>query len=323
MRSILELQSWITGAEYDILKKSTPKSRQKIRLFSCLMLIPILIWFVNGYFLATYIFELGVFGGLILGFIMAGIILILERAFVMSNTNKFLSRLRIALGLIVAILGAIIADEVLFEKEIADQLLTQKMEAQAGYEDLVRDKNSDTSSSLQSQIETLSVQYAELSKQHQEEVNGRGGTGIIGCGAACKALEKKMATKASELKTAQARLGIFEQGIATEIAAFEVDYAGDGFLSKIKALFTLVISDWYMLGVFILVTFFLGLLEFLVVLFKKYSSETDYEAIIEHVSEIQIDRIKKIRDRRAANLKDGKGIVRAKEFLASPMLNMF
>src|SRR5690606_12811114 len=111
--AMLKIYSIIIGENPNYTALFQPASKRKIALYANCLLVPIILWFINGYLLVKNVLEGSIFIALLTALIAASIIFLIERAIIMSNGSKPIFWFRIILGFIVATLGSISMDEVI------------------------------------------------------------------------------------------------------------------------------------------------------------------------------------------------------------------
>lgn len=127
---MLKLFCFITGDNYQMVKNETPNSRKKVSVMATVLFIPVVLWFVNGYFMVTEILGGSLNGAILSGTVMALLIFLIERAVIMSVNNGWMAAFRIALDFIITSLGAIVLDEIVFHDDIQQQMVEIKMNSQ-------------------------------------------------------------------------------------------------------------------------------------------------------------------------------------------------
>ena len=68
---MLKLFCLITGDNYQMVMNETPNSRKKVSVMATVLFIPVILWFINGYFLVDEILEGSFYNALLAGAIMA------------------------------------------------------------------------------------------------------------------------------------------------------------------------------------------------------------------------------------------------------------
>ena len=123
---MLKLSCAITGDDFQMVSKDTPISKKKICLMAMCLFVPVLLWFLNGYLLVTHVLAGSVGIGLLTGFVTALLILIIERSVIMSQGGGWIAGFRLTLGVLIAILGSISLDEVIFKSDIDHQVFKNR-----------------------------------------------------------------------------------------------------------------------------------------------------------------------------------------------------
>lgn len=281
---MLKIYSIIIGENPNYTALFQPSSKRKIALYANCLLVPVILWFINGYLLVKNVLEGSVYIAILTAFIAALIIFLIERAIIMSNGSKPIFWFRIILGFIVATLGSISMDEVIFKHDIDNQVATFKQEAIDNAISNVESNFQNQIAAQQSIVNQKATDWNKSLKDAKDEADGRGGSGQKGVDKIAT-LKMKIAEKqeadynAENNKLASLTLGLDKAKVEARLKA-EADFNGNALLLRIRAMFDLIAKDNFMLGVYILFTLFLFCLEFLVVLIKigsKYSIDEELE----------------------------------------------
>lgn len=296
---MLKLACRITGDNYQMLKSETTPSQKKVLALAITVFIPTMMWFITGFLMVYSVFEKPFVTAFLSGLVASMMIFIIEKLVVMSNGSKWLLAFRIILAFLVAAIGSVFLDEVIFEKDINQQMAINqdKMVAEKKKEVLLAYNDEDAAMNQLTQVKYEAWQQSL--KLAETEADGSSGSGIKGVHAITKL---KLANAGSNQKDylqaktdyENLRLHILaEQDKATSnvIANFE----NKALLQRIKAMFDLVKSDKYMMVFYTLVTAILFTLEFLVVVFKITMGKTNYERRLELIEEIGQKRMERVR----------------------------
>lgn len=287
----------LTGDNYQLVANDTPASKKKITAMALAMMVPVMIWVFNGFMLSWQVLETGLGWAILTGMVCGIIVFFVEKLIVMANGNRWLTFFRICIGLIVAALGSIAIDEVVFKKDIDTSVVKLKGkavqrardEAAAGFE------TEHGYTQLNAVITTAKSMHESAEKAVIDEANGTYGTGRRGAGKITALKDKKAAERKAELDKLLAVKAKLEeekkQAIATAGDIRKESYNENALLIRIKALFNLVIEDGYMLGIYILFTLLLFFFEFLVVVLKLTWKKTNYERKLEMIEEIGTRRM--------------------------------
>jgi hypothetical protein len=275
---MLKIYSIIIGENPQYTAKYQPGSKRKVALYANCLLVPVILWFIIGFLIVTQVLEGRALTAVLTACISALVIFLIERAIIMSNGSKPIFWFRIFLGIIVAALGSISFDEVLFKNDIDNQIAEYKQkEIEKGilkvdrrYENriltqqaIVREKDNKLSDSYKD----AKGEADGSSGSHQKQV---GKIAMLKMGIANKIeneynlenqkLDDLIASRESEKKNT--------------ISKVDSTFKGNALLMRIRALFELIAADRIMLIVYILFTSFLFCLEFLVVLIKVFSNSS-------------------------------------------------
>lgn len=297
---MLKLYCCITGDDYNTLANDTLKSKKKVALFAWSIVIPVILWFLCGFLLVTKILNGSIASALATAIVLSVIVLVIERSIILSNGGKFIAIFRLALAIFVAFIGALIVDEIIFEKDIDQQLAkNQRMEAETELYSI------DTlwSKKLSEQESKVDERYhawdSALRRIHLE-VTGKGGTGIPGNGPMTSVMienaeryEKEYLNERAMLDTMKSQ---FDRIRLSEKERISSSFSTHSILKRMKAMFDLVKSDNLMLLVYSVFTLIFLLLECMVVIVKMSAGKTNYEKkqdLIEVIGEKRMNRIAK------------------------------
>lgn len=124
----------VIGEDTGRFKRLHPSTTKRIKAFAIAIHIPVLLWAVTGYVIATSIFNQPNVKSIAIAAFAAALIFMIERIVIATPKTWYVNTGRIFIGLIIAILGASTFDLVIFEKEIQMQLQeTTKLKISAEY----------------------------------------------------------------------------------------------------------------------------------------------------------------------------------------------
>jgi hypothetical protein len=117
----LKFGCFLAGHNYQLLSECSETSKKYVRKLTSALLIVCTIWSFVGFLFATRYAETGLAGGLLGSFFSCLTIIQIERQIILGSSKyKYLTiAVRLLLGLIVAIIGALILDQVFFKNDIA------------------------------------------------------------------------------------------------------------------------------------------------------------------------------------------------------------
>ncbi|GAB3910045.1 hypothetical protein GCM10028803_49020 [Larkinella knui] len=296
--SMLRMYCLITGDDYEILKNDTPASRKKVAVQANCLMIPVMMWFATSYLVVTEVMHLSATRGLQTAFFTALLIFLLERSIIMANGNGLLVAFRLILGAIVALLGSIGLDEVVFKKDIDHQLHINKMTyVKAELDTLQRQRQQEVEARTQVVEQRYQIWQEALNKAHQE-ASGEGLTGKRGYGPVTNLIVNRASQAKAEYDRAKNELAEYQTGLKKDLENKQKEallyYSDHSLLLRINALFDLVKTNRSMALVYWLFTGLLFILEFLVILVKMTHRKTNYDR--------KVFTIEKISEKQALNL---------------------
>lgn len=281
---MLKVYSIIIGENPSYTTLFQPSSKRKIALYANCLLVPVILWFINGYLLVKNVLEGSVFMAILTAFIAAFIIFLIERAIIMSNGSKPIFWFRIFLGFIVATLGSISMDEVIFKHDIDNQVAIYK---QTEIDKAVTDVETNFRHQItaqQSIVNQKEIKWNQSLSDAKGEADGTAGSHQkqVGKIALLKLdiANKQEADYNRENNKLASLISSLDKAKEEARMKVEADFNGNALLLRIRAMFDLIAKDNFMLGVYVLFTLFLFCLEFLVVLIKvgsKYSIDEEME----------------------------------------------
>jgi hypothetical protein len=322
---MLKYYSLFIGENPDYTAGFSPAGKRKIALLAGSMLIPVMLWFINAFLMTKHVLA-GSFGAALLaGSFAAFIVYLLERTIVLSKGGRLMYGFRLTLGFLIAILGSISLDEVIFKNDIDNKVneyrstyVTQEAEkAKLEYSQNIADQQNKTSHA-----------YADwqnkLEKADAEMKGKAGSSGYRGLGDIAKQNLQMAEDAKKEYDTQSAILNNLLTDQKREIELVEqtalAGFNGHALLLRIRAMFEMVMSDPYMMAIYIILTLFLFCLEFLVVIVKMSSDESPDEKMELARDLIAMQQTQKILERHQQHFKAESllpGIRRANEFIHS------
>ena len=119
----------IVGEEYSQFLLTDAASKKRTMLFGKLIHIPMILWFVLGYFLTQQLFyDVSIAMAVCAGLVCSLFIYLIDLAILNFPKNLWATLFRVALGFVFAALGALLADVFIFEKDINEYLKDQKQD---------------------------------------------------------------------------------------------------------------------------------------------------------------------------------------------------
>jgi len=286
---MLKLCCAITGDDYSLVRQDTPKSKKKIITLGFAVFIPVMLWFANAYLLMNHVLNESVAISLLTALFCAVFIFLIERNIVMSN-GKLTAITRIILGLVIALLGSIGFDEVIFRKDIDQQMEMNKTE-------IIQDRQNSVKMNFDYELNLLAQ---EVNEKHilwikaleiaQKESDGTDGSGQKGVHEITKLKLQIAKQKELDYLAASAKLEELKGKVSLDILKAETDiqdsFKNDALLCRIKAMFELISKNGWMKVAYILFTVLIFMTEFIVVITKYSWPVTNYERKVELIESI-------------------------------------
>jgi len=297
---MLKFASIISGDDYQLLKSDTPTSRKKVKTLVCVLFLPVTMWFINVLLLATGVLQGSWTMALTAALIASGIIFMVERSIIMSNGSLTVMVFRVFLGFLIAILGSIAFDEVIFKSDI-DQQMAQNKEILS--EEAAQIVDQSYQAKITSQDQLVRAKYAlwvQSLDKVSKEADGTGGSGVRGVNNITLIKMSIAAENEKDYNQAKADQEILLSEVSRKKveaeAAIEASFSNEALLGRVKAIFDLICSDGWMCAIYIVVTLVLFCLEFIVVILKLSLPKSNYEIKLEVIEEIGKRRMKKLLD---------------------------
>jgi hypothetical protein len=307
---MLKFACKITGDDYQMLNSETPSSRKKVIVLGLSVFVPTILWFINGLLLTYAVLEKSILAAILVGLIASLIIFLIEKLVVMSNGSRSLTIFRGILAFLVAILGSVFMDEVIFVKDINQQLSVNKNLLLEQRQNEVRIKYSAELSTQEQLVNRKYDIWHTTQAEAQREADGTGGSGVKGVHAITRLKMENASINQSDYLTAKSDLEALTMKIRNEkeqvTSQIESSFENNALLNRIKAMFDLAFSNIYMGVFYIVVTLILFVLEFLVIIFKTTMKKTNYEYRLELIEEIGRKRMDKVRQNDIAHFEPGR-----------------
>jgi hypothetical protein len=300
----IKLFSKLFGYEYDMVKKQPTASRQKIVTLGSLMLIPVMLWMVSGFYISRVLMECGLMTSMFVSLILGIIICIVDRSFISTPKMKggyLLLGYRLVFALITTVLGTLALDLMIFAGDLEEYRTAHQ-------EDAFQEIKAGFIAGKQGSLEELRAtwqrekqQEAQYATSYIKEMEGTGGTGTYGRGKVAAAKEKLALESGLEAERIRGLLQQAEKELEqeAELYAAKITAKPSGaILSQIEDLHAYLVSrpiGELVYWVFFLFVFFL---EAAFVLFKFSASKSLFEDMLLAEEEIGKFRLEQLKQRR-------------------------
>lgn len=274
----------VVGEQPQQVARFHPSTVKRIKAFALAIHIPVLMWAVTGYVIASQIFAFDAVQSGVVAFFCAGLIYLVERLVLATPKAWFVNVARVLIGVVIAVLGASTVDLVIFDREIQQQLL-QTAELK------LREEQTQQTQLMTQRLAQQKADWEKAQEAANCEANGTCGSKLRSVGPVYRALAGQANVLRQDYLSAQTQLAAMESQHAQALAQLRtaphvVDQAG--LLARVEALHDYTRSNtaafvaWLMF--FALVLFF----ELMVVLSKLVFGETvddELDRIREHISQ--------------------------------------
>jgi len=295
---MLKLQCFITGDQYNNVKNETPESIKKIKLSAMVIFIPVFLWLTEGFIIMTELFNSTLIQAIIATVIISILVFMLERSISMMKGGKLIFVTRFMLGILIALLGALTMDEVIFKTDVDKQL--EENHRNYVSEEIIKWESDNMSKiDIQSIITGESTTIAENSlKIYLDEINGTGGSGRRGVDIVAKEKQKIYSDALDNYKNEKLKLDQMRSEFENDKAVFKTKMESslpEGLLHRIEAMFDLIYKSPVMAVFCGIFTLILLILDLMVVIVKISSSKTNYERKNEEIEIIGESRMMRMR----------------------------
>ena len=282
---VLKLSSLLLGETYDDLKRETTKSKQKVMLYGTLLIMIMLLWFINGYLITNQILNYPNKQAIIVGIISAFIVYTIELTIIrMSKVSILSTIIRLLMALIIAFIGSLSIDEIIFKADIENQLKINSQKETLSIPSVIISKNK--IKSLDTQLKQLNISSSSLRDQMILESK-------TGYGPKTKLIERQLEdiiNKSNLLQLESKKLSEFQK---SELSSAD---SKTGIIKNLQAFINFNnnnIIGWFIWGVFFL--FFL-FIELMCLIYKFSSDITSFERKKENIDSFEPIKFNKLQD---------------------------
>lgn len=296
----LRFGCFVIGYNYELLEECGEASRKSVKKYTSAMLIVIIIWIANGYNFATiYVKKDNIFAGLVSALICSIIIVQIERQIILTmKPNNWLKRFRIALALLMALVGSVIIDQILFRQDLEDlreKNISSNINLEKNY-NLSRENFQDDRNR---KIYQIRVQDS-ISASTRDKLNRLGGTSVTkynrkGLDSTGKVISTDNSVTSLDVtpliqtlkndSISKANNYLYIEKIDSDLKKLSDEYeknrkpVSNGFLGEIQLLFNFLLNSDSLISLFVYIFWFilLFILEMLVLIAKSNDDHSDYE----------------------------------------------
>jgi hypothetical protein len=289
---------FLTGYNYELIKECGEASKKSVKKFTAALIIISLIWAANGYNFSSRYLDTNIAGSIIGSLVSVVMIIMIERQIVLSVRPKiWLKIFRFVLAILMAIIGSVIIDQILFSKDL-DVLRKNNIEANSSDSlNYVSNKNN-LQLEIQSNRDQLRAADSDLQQVNRQIVLSGGSRTSTRSftDANKKTISNSKTLDISPLidraKNITEEKKIFSNNIENlgeKQKSIHDNYmknrrpSSDGFLGELKLLFDFIFQGDSIIAPLVYVFWFLLFLtlELLVIIAKISEDKNDYEMRVE------------------------------------------
>lgn len=307
---------FITGHNYAIVKNSSEASSKAVKKYLSAILIVATLWGFIGYAFTNRYLHGNALVSVIGALVMVIIVIQVERQIILSvGKNKLAFAFRVAIGIVMAIIGSVILDQVMFKEDVekhkienvqlkVNQILplkTRELTSQINQLDsaikakeaeralILADYNKNPMISAPSvtgrfEKDSSSGQMVEVGRViTTNSIQNPKAELIVQLDERIKSIQEQKAKKENEMLNARQLL---EDDLNSKV----------GFLDELTILFSLLLSSGIALTVWILLFFFFLSIELFVLVNKYGDTVNDYDKTIIHQMALKIQMLENLQE---------------------------
>lgn len=307
---------FITGHNYAIVKNSSEASAKAVKKYLSAILIVATLWGFIGYAFTNRYLHGSTLVSVIGALVMVIIVIQVERQIILSiGKNKLAFAFRVAIGIVMAIIGSVILDQVMFKEDVEKHkienvqlkvneilpLKTRELTLQINQLDsaikakeneralILADYNKNPMISAPSvtgrfEKDSLSGKMIEVGRViTTNSIQNPKAELIVQLDSQLKSIQEQKAKKENEMLNARQLL---EDDLNSKV----------GFLDELTILFSLLLSSGIALTVWILLFFFFLSIELFVLVNKYGDTVNDYDKTIIHQMALKIQMLENLQE---------------------------
>jgi hypothetical protein len=261
---------FVVGESFDKAKKFHPSTIRRLNAFALAIHIPVILWAITGYLIASKIFTLSVETSVFISWICAMSIYLIERIVIATPKSIYVNVIRMTIGLVISILGASSVDLIIFEREITEQL-------QVNARQRVTDDFDKKVASIKLSMEQKKSDWQRAQDAANCEANGTCGSRLRSVGPVYRELARQADTLRKDYLVEQKNYENLNNRKLEDLerfSTFEQVNLNAGLLSRIKALHEYTTQNTIALVAWLLFLSLVMFFELMVVISKIVFGET-------------------------------------------------
>lgn len=273
MNTMLAFFSHLLGEDPRRTARYQPSGRRRVMMMGSALLVPVLLWWVSSFLLVYQVMQETWWIALLAACTTASLIFLIERSIVMSPSRHWVMvGFRLLLGFLVAVLGSLSIDEVIFKPDIDVRVAAMRVEAGKEAARQVERDYQKRVSHQEAVVQARFTDWQDALDKVREEADGTGGSRVARVGRITRIKQDQAHQIEQDYRAEQNRLMAMVHDKDVEKTKAETTalsgFRDNGILLRVKALFSLVSENVFVAVAYILMTLLLFCLEFIVILFK-------------------------------------------------------
>jgi hypothetical protein len=114
----IKFGSILIGYNYDIVKECSEATAKTVKRYTSAILIVCILWAFIGFTFSQRYLKMETFGSIITSLIFVLIVIQIERQIILASHNSGFFIFRIFIGIMMAIIGSVIIDQIIFKEDI-------------------------------------------------------------------------------------------------------------------------------------------------------------------------------------------------------------
>jgi hypothetical protein len=309
----IKLGCYLTGYNYSIVKSSSEASAKAVKKFASALLIISMVWCFIGFEFTSRYLHGSTLVSSIGAIIMVIVVIQIERQIILTiGKNSSVKRFRIIIGIVMAIIGSVIIDQVMFKDDIereritVDQIKVNKAMAIKTKE--IDDQIMQLDSSIARKERERMKMIAEITKnptintyntQTQAKTDDKGKMVTVGKTTTSQSIPnpkiEMLGQLDDQIKTLRTMKTAKENSLLTIRAIVEKEVKNNKpFLEELSILFKILMSSPIAFIVWALIFTFFFSIELFVLYCKFGDDKNDYDRTIMHQMQIRMQMIDKL-----------------------------
>ncbi len=308
---------FLTGHNYTIIKNSSEASAKTVKKYLSALLIISTIWGFIGFAFTQRYLHGNTLVSSIGALVMIFIIIQIERQIILSlRRNLFAMIFRILIGVVMAIIGSVILDQVIFKEDVEKEKITNiqkevnKIMPEKTLElsnqilqldsEIVKKENERTSILMEISKKPMISAPTSINEYKRDSVTKK----LILTGRQVS-IQNTLNPKAELIPQVDKILkNLRDQKIKKENDKLNIQQLLEndikskvGFLNELKTLFDILLSSPIAMFVWILLFLFFFMIELFIIINKWGDKENDYDKTIMHQMDVRIKMLDKLSEK--------------------------